>query len=117
VIVIAFAGLQVRVHESGRETRKRVKQLMLCCDGNLMSCYGGRVGADHDLAFGPELMAYPSQPDVAEVQNAGDRSQRLLRLINQGRIDGIHQPTIDLPSCLPQHDLATWQTVSDRRSS
>ena len=49
-------------------------------------------------------MTDPSQPDLARVEHAGRGPQRALRLVDQGRIDGIHEPPVNLAGCLAQHN-------------
>lgn len=104
VIVNAFGCLRVSVYQRSGEARQPVQEEVLCLDGYLVCLDGGRIGSDHNLALGAQLMAEPTEPDVAYVQDSGHRTQRLFGLINKGRIDGVHQPTVDLSGRLAQHD-------------
>jgi hypothetical protein len=47
-----------------------MRQLMLCCDGHLMSINRRSVRSDHDLTLGTRLMADPAGPDVPHVQDS-----------------------------------------------
>jgi hypothetical protein len=80
-----------------------VQQIVLGVDRDLVGLNGTGTGIDDDLAFGPQMMPDPAQADLANTQHPRRRAQCLLHLIDQGRIDRIHQPPVDLASRLPQH--------------
>jgi len=72
VIVGAFAGLWVGVHERSGQPRQLVQQLLLCGDGYLISLYRGGFGPYDDLALPRGLVSDPANPDVTYVQHAGN---------------------------------------------
>ena len=102
-----FAGtvglVGVGVHERAGQPRDRVQEIVLGVDRDLMGRGGGEVGRDHDLALGPQLMADPAQPDLAGAEHAVGRPQGALGLVDEGGVDGVHQPPVDLAGRLAQH--------------
>lgn len=94
--------LRVRVYERSRQPRNRVQKAVLGVDGHLMGLDGAGTRIDHDLAFGPKLMADPAQSHLANVQDPWRGSQDLLRPIDELWVNGIHEAPVDLPRCLPQ---------------
>ena len=103
MMVRSVAGLGIGVHESRGQARQGVQQGMLGADCDLMRLNGGGAGVDHDLAFGPQLMADPAQPDLADAEHAGGPAQVMLGLVDQGRFHRIHQAPVDLAACLAEH--------------
>ena len=93
----------VGVDQGAGQPRDRVQQGMLGGDGELMGLHGGDVRGDDNLAFGPDLVADPAQPDLSHVQHAWRGPQDHLSLIDQRGVHRVHQPPVDLPGRLPQH--------------
>ena len=93
----------VGVDQRGRQPRDRVQQIMLGGHRDLVRRRGGEAGRDHDLALGPQLMADPAQPDLTGAEHAVGRPQGALGLVDEGGIDGVHQPPVDLAGRLAQH--------------
>jgi hypothetical protein len=101
---VGFAGLVgVGVHERGGQPRDRVQEIMLGGHRDLMRRRSGEIGCDHNLALGPQLMADPAQADLAGAEHAVGRPQGALGLVDEGGIDGVHQPPVDLAGRLAQH--------------
>jgi hypothetical protein len=103
VRVAAAAGLGVGVDQGGRQAGHCVEQGVLGGDGGLVGLDGGGTGADGDLALGAQLVADPAQPHLPGAEHAGSGPQHLLGLVDHGRVDGVHQPPVDLPRGLAQH--------------
>jgi hypothetical protein len=76
---------------------------VLSQDCNGMALDGGAIRRDHDLALGAELVADPPQPDIPDVEDARHAAKGGLSMINEGGIDGIHEPPEDLTGSLAQH--------------
>ena len=99
-----LAGLVgVGVDERAGQPRYGVQEIMLGVHRDLVSGGGGEAGRDHDLALGPQLMADPAQPDLAGAEHPVGRPQGALGLVDEGGIDGVHQPPVDLAGRLAQH--------------
>jgi hypothetical protein len=103
MVRVGAGDLGIGVDECARQPGDRVQQGMLGADGDLVGLRGGDVRGHDDLAFGPDLVADPAQPDLPHIQDAGGGPQNALGLINQCRVHRIHQPAVDLPGGLPQH--------------
>jgi hypothetical protein len=88
VIVRALAGLGVGVHQRHAQVRHGMPELMLGADRDLVCLDHAGVGVDNHLALGLQLVADPPQPDLADAKHAVRGAQRLLRLIEHGRVDG-----------------------------
>jgi hypothetical protein len=93
----------VGVDERAGQPRDGVQEIMLGVHRDLVSRRGGESGRDHDLALGPQLMADPAQPDLAGAEHPVGRPQGALGLVDEGWIDGVHQPPVDLAGRLAQH--------------
>jgi hypothetical protein len=93
----------VGVDERGGQPRDGVQEIMLGVHRDLVSRRGGEAGRDHDLALGPQLVADPAQPDLAGAEHSVGRPQGALGLVDEGWIDGVHQPPVDLAGRLAQH--------------
>jgi hypothetical protein len=93
----------VGVDQRGGQPGDRVQQIMLGGHRDLVRRRGGEAGRNHDLALGPELMADPAQADLAGAEHAVGRPQGALGLVDEGGIDGVHQPPVDLAGGLAQH--------------
>lgn len=95
--------LRVGMDQRGGQARHRVQQAVLGVNRDLVCLDGAGTWADDDLAFGPQLMADPPQPDLADAQHSLGAAQRLFHLVHQGGVDGVYQPPVDLPRGLAQH--------------
>jgi hypothetical protein len=93
----------VGVDERAGQPRDGVQEIMLGVHRDLVSRRGGEIGRDHDLALGPQLMADPAQPDLAGAEYPVGHPQGALGLVDEGWIDGVHQPPVDLAGRLAQH--------------
>ena len=115
-MIIACLGLWVGVHQRGGQPRQRVQQVVLGVDRDLMGLDRAGTGIDDHLAFGAQMVPDPAQPDLADIEHSRRRTQRLLHLIDQGRINGVHQPPVDLAGRLPEHgqDRHRDQQADDR---
>jgi hypothetical protein len=69
----ALARLRVGMHQGRGQAGQRVQQVVLGVDGDGVGGDGGDGAADGDLAFGPELVADPAEPNLADVMRAGIR--------------------------------------------
>jgi len=101
--IIAFPGLRVGVHQRGGQAGQCVQQAVLGVDRDLVGLDRAGTAVHKDFAFSAQIMPDPPQPYLAHPQDPPGGGQRLLHLIDQGRIDRIHQPPVDLASRLPQH--------------
>lgn len=90
--VIAFPRLRVGVHQRGGQAGQCMQQTVLSVDRDLVGLDRARTAVHKDLAFSAQPMPDPPQPDLAHPQDPRGGGQRVLRLIDQGRVDGIHQP-------------------------
>ena len=97
VVIIACLRLRVGVHERRAQARQRVQQAVLGVDRDPMGLDRAGPGVDDDLAFGAQPVPGPPQPDLTDAEDPRRRAQGLLHPIDQGRVDGIHQPPVDLP--------------------
>jgi hypothetical protein len=84
----ACLGLRVGVHQRGGQPWQRVQQVVLGADRDLVCLHRTGSGVDDDLAFG---VPDPAQPDLAHAQYPRRGAQRLLSLIDQGRVHGVYQ--------------------------
>ncbi len=93
-----------------------MQQVVLGVDRDLVGLDRAGIGVDDDLAFGAQLVPDPPQPDLAHAEHARRRAQGLFHLIDQGRVDRVHQPPVDLAGRLPQHgqDRHRDQQAHDR---
>jgi hypothetical protein len=63
-----------------------------------------QVLVDDDVALGPQGMADPPQPHLANVEDAGvGLTNDRLRPVDECRVDGVHEPGEDLPGSLAEH--------------
>ena len=90
MVIIACLGLRVGVHQRGGQPRQRVQQVVLGINRDLVSLDRAGPGIDEDLAFSAQLVPDPAQPDLADIEHARGRAQRLLHLIDQGGVDRVH---------------------------
>ena len=102
-VLTSRSGPGVRVDQGGIEPRQCVEQLVLSLDRNGVGLNSGAIGRDHDLALGAQLVADPSQPDLADVEYAWHAAKDDLGTVDEGGIDGIHEPSVDLTGSLAQH--------------
>ena len=102
-MIIACLRLRVGMHQRGGQPRQRMQQVVLGGDRDLVSLDRAGTGIDDDLAFGAQMVPDPAQPDLADIEHSRRRTQRLLHLIDQGRVHGVHQPPVDLAGRLPEH--------------
>ena len=94
---------RVGVHQRGREPGYRVDQRVFGPDRDVVGLDNRAVRIDTDLALGPERVADPAQPHLADVQHAGSGAQDRLDLLGQGRVHAVHEPAADLAGRLPSH--------------
>jgi len=103
VVIIACLRLRVGVHERRAQARQRMQQAVLGVDSDPVGLDRAGTGVDDDLAFSAQPVPDPPQPDLAHAEHPRRAAQGLFHLVNQGRVDGIHQPAVDLPDGLAQH--------------
>ncbi|GEM_PF-2263356 len=77
VLVLAVARLGISVHKRRGQLRQRVQQIVLGADRHEMRLDRGGIGIDDHLAFGPQPMADPAEPDLTDVQHARRAAQHL----------------------------------------
>jgi hypothetical protein len=94
---------RVGVHQRGREPGYRVDQRVFGLDRDVVGLDERAVRIDTDLALGPERVADPAQPHLADVKYAGSGAQDRLDLLGQGRVHAVHEPAADLTGRLPSH--------------
>jgi len=95
VMVIAVSGLRVRMHDRSGKTGKGMQESVLGADRYLVGLDRRRGAVDDDLAFGAELVADPAQPDLADVEHARRSPQCFLSLVDERRVDGVHESAVD----------------------
>jgi hypothetical protein len=78
-----------------------VQECVLGGDGCFVCLKGGSGPVDQHLAFSVRLVADPPQLHLADAEDVGGGAEGLLGLIDQGRVDGVHQPSVVLPGGLP----------------
>jgi hypothetical protein len=93
----------VGVDQRAGQPRDGVQEIVLGVHRDLVRRRGGEAGPDDDLAFGPQLMADPAQPDLAGAEHPVGRPQGALGLVDEGGVDRVHQPPVDLAGRLAQH--------------
>ena len=62
-----------------------------------------QVLVDDDVALGPQGMADPPQPHLANVEDARGGPNDSLHPVDECRVDGVHEPGEDLPGGLAEH--------------
>jgi len=62
-----------------------------------------QVLVDDDVALGPQGMADPPQPHLANVEDARGGPNDRLHPVDECRVDGVHEPGEDLPGGLAEH--------------
>jgi hypothetical protein len=72
---------RVGVNQRGREPGHRVDQRVFGPDRDVVRLDDRAARIDTDLALGPERVADPAQPHVADVQHAGGGAQDRLDLL------------------------------------
>ena len=102
-VLTSRSGSGVRVDQGGIEPGQCVEQLVLSPNSNGVGLNSGAVGRDHDLALGAQLVADPSQPDLTDVKYTWHAAKDGLSTVDEGGIDGIHEPPVDLTRSLAQH--------------
>ena len=85
MMISALPGLRIGVDQRRGQARQRMQQAMLGVDRDLVRGDRAGIGINNDLAFSPQLMADPPQPDLAHAQHPRGGQQRLLHPIDQGR--------------------------------
>ena len=100
---VSAGDLGIGVDQRTGQARDRMQQSVLGADRELMRLHGADVRGNHDLAFGPELMADPPHPHLPHPQHTRRGPQHVFGLINQRRVHRIHQPPVNLPRRLPQN--------------
>ena len=50
------------------------------------------------------LVAVPAQPDLSHIDHPGGRPDHRLGLVDQVRVDGVHQPPVDLAGGIAQDE-------------
>jgi hypothetical protein len=103
VVVGASPWLRIGMHRSGDQARHGVQKAVLGVDGDLVSLDGGGIGVHDDVAFGTQLVTGPPQPDPAGPEHSGSATKDLFSLLDHGRVDGVHEPPVDLTGGLPEH--------------
>jgi len=82
----AFPGLRVCGYQRGGQARQRVPQAVLGADGDLVGLDRAGTGlADHRVAGSAD----GARSTGARTQHPGRRVQRLLHLIDQGRVNRV----------------------------
>src|SRR6202043_4137992 len=82
VRVDARTCLRVGVHQGRGQAGQRVQEIVFGGAGDAVGLDGTDVTADGDLAFGPELVTDPAQPDGPDVEHAGCRAERVPGLVD-----------------------------------
>ena len=103
MVIGAGGGLRIGVHKRRGQPRNGVQQIVLGVDSHLVRLDGACRGIDNHLALSAKLMADPSQPYLADVQDSARSPERLLGLVDKLGVHSVHQATVDLPCSLPQH--------------
>lgn len=104
-VVTARVGV-VGVHGRRRQPGDRVDQGVLGGHRELVGLYDGQVRADHDVGLGAQGVPDPPHAQLPEVQHPLHPAQRVLGGVDEGGVDGVHQPSADLAGGVPQdqHD-------------
>src|SRR5688572_13123220 len=91
--------------DGGRgEASYAVDQVVLDLVAQVVRLDQGGGGVHGDARLGKQLVAVPAQPDVGHVDHAGGGADDLLGLVDQGRVDGVHQPPVDLAGGIAQNE-------------
>ena len=61
------------------------------------------VGVDDDVGFGAQGVTDPADAQFPDVPDAGGGAQGAFGLVDQGRVDGVHQPGEDLAGRAAEH--------------
>src|SRR5215212_10115294 len=92
----AVDAVRFGVHDGGGESGDGVDEAVFGVVGDGV-CLDDGGGVRHgDGAFGAELMADPAEPDIADTPHVGGVPQGGLDLVDEGRVDGVHEPAVDL---------------------
>ena len=104
MVVSSGLGLGIGVHQRGGQPGQGVQQVVLGSDRDLVRLDRAGPRVHRDLAFGAQLMADPAQPDLACTEDSRGGAEGLLGLVDQGRVDRVHQAPVDLAGrpALPQ---------------
>src|ERR1700761_1449762 len=103
VVVGAVVGGGVGVDDRGGEAGDGVDETVLSLDSDGVGGDSCGAGVDEDVALGPELVADPAHADLAGAQYAGDGGQGRFGLVDEGGVDGIHEPAVDLAGGRSHH--------------
>ncbi len=82
VVGLALHAVGFGVHDCAGQARHSVDESMFGVVGYGVRCYDGGGVGHADLAFGAQLVADPTQPNLTNSQYAGGGPQRCLDVIN-----------------------------------
>jgi hypothetical protein len=80
-----------------------VDQLTFGVRGDLVRLQQRQIIVDDQVGLGVQPVGDPPHPHRRYVTDARHGAQRRLRLIDQARVDGVHQPPVHLPCRVLQH--------------
>ena len=96
MMVSARLGAGIGVDQGRGQPRQGVEQVVLGADRDLVRLDRADPGVNDDFALGAQLMSDPPQADLACIKDAGGGAEGPLGLVDQGRVDRIHQAPVDL---------------------
>jgi hypothetical protein len=88
VRIRALPRVRIGVPERRRQPGQGMEQVVLGVGRDLVRLDRAGTSADDDLAFSPQQVADPPQPDLAHIQDAGGSAEGLLGLVDQDRVEG-----------------------------
>jgi len=98
VEVFTGCGCRVGVYKRRPKFRYFVKECVLCRYRHLVGVDQGEPAVDDDGALGPQSVPEPSQAQLGDVDYTGCTAESGFASVHNGRIDGVHQTSVDLAS-------------------
>jgi alpha-ribazole phosphatase/probable phosphoglycerate mutase len=81
-----------------------VQQPVLCLVCDPVRLGQAEPGVHREAGLGPDAVPDPAQPQVLDVMHTRYRAQARLRRVDQVRVDGVHDPPVDVAGGAAQHD-------------
>jgi hypothetical protein len=108
-LVVGGAGVRVltvrRVHvnDGVGEAADPVQEVVAGLLGDVVGLADRHVAVHGDVQLGVQLVPDPADPDAVAGEHRGDGPRRARDLLGQRRVDGVHQPPVDVTDRAAQH--------------
>ncbi len=118
-----------RVNRRSAQMRHVMEESVVCLSRDSVGIGEIELRIGHDVTLGSELMSDPSQTNALHRFDPPHATKQGLDLIDQSRVDGIHQAAVDIArripgdsknddrNCQPRNWIGQWKARSDSQRS